>query len=112
MKYNNELYQPLEISPSRIIPIRKIPKTTSGKIKHFQLRQEYLDGHFDETLAHLNKLRESQETDFTSIVDKIQLVVKGVLGRSIGDQESFIHAGMSSLTATQVAYRFTGDVQG
>ncbi|MGN7457654.1 non-ribosomal peptide synthetase [Paenibacillus pasadenensis] len=41
----------LEAGP--VIPVKRIPKTTSGKIKRFELADELLAGRFDEALAAL-----------------------------------------------------------
>ncbi len=42
----------------QVLPIRQIPKTTSGKIQHFQLVTQFDAGEFDEAMATLTALRQ------------------------------------------------------
>ncbi|WP_343690798.1 AMP-binding protein [Chitinophaga sp.] len=46
----------LGIVPDVVIPVREIPKTTSGKIQHFELLQRFRRGEFDEVLNALKSL--------------------------------------------------------
>jgi len=40
-----------------VVPVRKIPKTTSGKVQRYKLVQDYLDGAFDEALREVGEDR-------------------------------------------------------
>ena len=44
---------------AQVIPTKRIPKTTSGKVQRHLLEAAYVDGEFDAELAELNTLRES-----------------------------------------------------
>lgn len=44
---------------SRVVPVRRIPKTTSGKVQRYKLIQEYLDGAYDDALTALGEPRPS-----------------------------------------------------
>ena len=44
---------------AQVIPTKRIPKTTSGKVQRHLLEQAYIDGEFDAELAELEALRES-----------------------------------------------------
>lgn len=46
----------LEIA--EVVPVKRIPKTTSGKTQRHLLEQEFLDGEFAAPLAELAALRE------------------------------------------------------
>src|SRR6202034_674648 len=39
-----------------VVPVRRIPKNTSGKIQRHLLEQEYQDGRFEAELAELERL--------------------------------------------------------
>ncbi len=51
-----QLSHVIGIIPDEVIPIKVVPKTTSGKVRHSKLLQNYLDGDFDETISKLNQL--------------------------------------------------------
>ncbi len=54
----------------RIIPIKKIPKTTSGKIQRYKLVESYLNGEFTDLIAEIKKI----DTGFEALVEKEQEV--------------------------------------
>lgn len=41
------------LSPDHIIPVRKIPKTTSGKVQHYILTDAYREGEYEDILREL-----------------------------------------------------------
>jgi iturin family lipopeptide synthetase A len=43
---------------AQVIPVKRIPKTTSGKVQRHLLEQAYVEGEFDAELAELEALRE------------------------------------------------------
>ena len=43
-----------------VVPVKRIPKTTSGKIQRHLLEESYVDGEFDAELAELAALRAAQ----------------------------------------------------
>src|SRR6185437_3276212 len=45
---------------AEVVPVKRIPKTTSGKIQRHLLEQSYVDGEFDVDLEALAALREAQ----------------------------------------------------
>ncbi|HEX3048649.1 MAG TPA: AMP-binding protein [Bacillota bacterium] len=50
------LYQRLRIRAGEIIPVKKIPKTTSGKIQRFKLTEDFLNGEYDEPVREIRRL--------------------------------------------------------
>jgi len=44
------------LSVSRVIPVKKVPKTTSGKIQRVRLREDYIKGRFDPVLDEMARL--------------------------------------------------------
>ena len=49
----------MNLTVDAVIPIRNMPKTTSGKIQRYKLGQQYLDGEFASIKAELDELRSS-----------------------------------------------------
>lgn len=53
----------LGLEVSQVIPVGQIPKTTSGKIQRYLLRERYLGGEYDGLLADLNDGSEKVQVD-------------------------------------------------
>lgn len=89
-----------------ILPIREIPKTTSGKLQRFKVWQQFLDGKFSETLSDLYK--QESKTEDSEVVDAnqeewIARCWKRCLKLDpIPANKSFIQLGGNSLRAAQV----------
>jgi hypothetical protein len=86
---------------SAVVPVRRIPKTTSGKYQRHLLEQEYLDGAFSAELAELARLRAEQpatQLDGGEITQQLRAICEQELdGRSIDVDESLFDLGASSL---------------
>ena len=86
---------------SAVVPVRRIPKTTSGKFQRHLLEQEYLDGAFSAELAELARLRAEQpaaQLDGGEITQQLRAICEQELeGRSIDLDESLFDIGASSL---------------
>ncbi|MGO4294285.1 amino acid adenylation domain-containing protein [Chitinophaga sp. RAB17] len=62
-KVRTKLLNQLGIDAGKIIPVRKIFKTTSGKIQHHKFVEEYEDGTYDALLSEIAALRADDNTD-------------------------------------------------
>ena len=84
-----------------VVPVKRIPKTTSGKFQRHLLEQEYLAGAFDAPLAELAHLRASlpaARADGSAIAQQLRAICEQELdGRSIDIDESLFDIGASSL---------------
>ncbi len=84
-----------------VVPVRRIPKTTSGKIQRHLLEEEYLAGAFDAELAELARLRAAEpaaEPAGTAIEQQLRSICEAALdGRNIDADESLFDVGASSL---------------
>ncbi len=86
-----------------VIPVPRIPKTTSGKVQRAVLLEAYLDGEFDEVLRELYPLPESIATDTDPLVAELELICREFSKeRSIGPDDNLFEAGVSSLTLTEI----------
>lgn len=96
------------LNVSNIIPVKKIPKTTSGKIQHFKLASEYLRGDFDEKLKSLRVLQQNQASVSTTlqIENEILRLAKEIFNDTqLDTNTNFFDLGITSLKATQLASR-------
>ncbi|HEY1724716.1 MAG TPA: non-ribosomal peptide synthetase [Steroidobacteraceae bacterium] len=84
-----------------VIPVRRIPKTTSGKVQRHLLAQEYLSGSYAGELAELTRLR-SQQPSAQVAGSEIQQQLRSFCeqeldGRSIEPDQNLFDTGASSL---------------
>ena len=87
-----------------VIPVRKVPKTTSGKVQRAALLNAYQDGEFDETLARLAPADLSAPTDDDPLVAELELICREFSKeRMIGPDDDLFEVGISSLTLTEIA---------
>ncbi|HEX2790302.1 MAG TPA: non-ribosomal peptide synthetase [Steroidobacteraceae bacterium] len=86
---------------SAVVPVRRIPKTTSGKFQRHLLEQEYLDGAFSAELAELDRLRAQEpaaRVGGSEITQQLRAICEQELeGRSIDPDQSLFDIGASSL---------------
>jgi acyl-CoA synthetase (AMP-forming)/AMP-acid ligase II/acyl carrier protein len=87
-----------------VIPVTRIPKTTSGKVQRTQLGNAYLDGEFDEVVAKLESKAETDSgLDDDPLVREIELICREFSKeRKIGPDDNLFEVGVSSLTLTEI----------
>ena len=101
-----------------VVPVRKIPKTTSGKVQRHLLEAQYLAGANDAEMADLRQLAALQHVALdggSTIAAQLQAICESALdGRRIGPNDSLFDVGVSSLKLMgiheQVAARWPGIV--
>ena len=87
-----------------VIPVSRIPKTTSGKVQRAKLLQSYFDGEFDEVLRELHPADESEAgTDEDPLVAELEIICREFSkDRTIGPDDNLFEVGVSSLTLTEI----------
>ena len=89
------------IEVDAVVPVRRIPKTTSGKVQRHLLEQEYLAGAFDAELSELERLggtRSHAGQPSGAVERQLRDICETELdGRSIEVDESLFDLGASSL---------------
>ena len=101
-----------------VIPVARIPKTTSGKVQRVLLARAYVDGEYDEVLAELAALRARQDEDAAGgdplVRELLAISHEFAKDRSIGPDDNLFEAGLSSLTLTEfvlaIEERYPGKV--
>jgi aryl carrier-like protein len=92
---------------AEVIPVKRIPKTTSGKIQRHLLEQDYLDGKFAPELAELTTLRGAQAVAPAGGADALEAqllrICNTVLStRPIGPADNLFEIGVSSLKLIEI----------
>ncbi len=84
-----------------VVPVQRIPKTTSGKLQRYLLAADYLAGKFDAELAELERLggtRSALASQGSPIEQQLRIICESELdGRHIDVEQSLFDIGASSL---------------
>jgi acyl-CoA synthetase (AMP-forming)/AMP-acid ligase II/acyl carrier protein len=93
---------------SAVVPVRHIPKTTSGKIRRFALRDDFTMGRFDAALSEIAIMRSAEHAQKDASLNKIAADLKSICQRAlphsnaIGVDHNLFEVGMNSLTLVQI----------
>jgi acyl-CoA synthetase (AMP-forming)/AMP-acid ligase II/acyl carrier protein len=92
---------------SEVVPVKRIPKTTSGKIQRHLLEEHYADGEFDAELRELAALRAAQQGpevgSRTEIEDKLKAICDTALeGKRVDIHDNLFEVGASSLKLIEI----------
>jgi acyl-CoA synthetase (AMP-forming)/AMP-acid ligase II/acyl carrier protein len=92
---------------AEVIPVKRIPKTTSGKIQRHLLEESYVDGEFDAELAELRALREAQRGPASAsrsvIEDQLKAICDAALeGKRVDLHDNLFEIGASSLKLIEI----------
>ncbi len=90
-----------------IVPVKRIPKTTSGKLQRHVLVQSFLDGEFDAELREISILLQPKspaiQLSGDSIADRIKAICDTVLtDRTIDFDDNLFDIGVSSLKLVEI----------
>ncbi|HEX5788449.1 MAG TPA: non-ribosomal peptide synthetase [Woeseiaceae bacterium] len=86
----------------QVIPVARIPKTTSGKVQRAQLLREYLDGAFAGILSELAPLP-AVPAGGDALLDELETICREFAKeRVIGPDDNLFEVGVSSLTLTEI----------
>jgi acyl-CoA synthetase (AMP-forming)/AMP-acid ligase II/aryl carrier-like protein len=102
---------------AQVIPTKRIPKTTSGKVQRHLLEQSYIEGEFDGELAELQRLRESQggaaQVSGTDLENRLQAICETALpGKRIDVNDNLFEIGASSLKLIEIHENVDRDFPG
>ncbi|WP_366294821.1 amino acid adenylation domain-containing protein [Paenibacillus sp. AN1007] len=103
-----------------VVPTKRMPKTTSGKIQRYVLAQQYQNGEFTEVLQELKSMHSAEKKEMAGkqeeslrprssqleIERDIQRICREVLGKDeVGVRDSYFDMGVNSLHMAQMAER-------
>jgi acyl-CoA synthetase (AMP-forming)/AMP-acid ligase II/acyl carrier protein len=92
---------------AEVVPVKRIPKTTSGKIQRHLLEEGFVNGEFDEPLQQLAALRQAlrgrQSSSQNQIEDNLRQIVEAALpGKRVDAQDNLFEIGASSLKLIEI----------
>lgn len=87
-----------------VIPVSRIPKTTSGKVQRAHLLRDYQNGEFDSLLQNIAPaLVSGGEVDEDPLVAEfVEICREFSKERAIGPDDNLFEVGVSSLTLTEI----------
>ena len=91
-----------------VIPVPRIPKTTSGKVQRSNLTSAYLDGAYADEVTALQGMRTAaDDADLAAEEDPVVRELEGICRefskeRVIGPDDNLFEVGVSSLTLTEI----------
>ncbi len=102
---------------ANVVPIRRMPKTTSGKIQRVALEKSWLAGEFAAETAELERLRAAAqlpgERSGGEIENRIQAIIDELLpGKRVEPDDDLFEVGASSLTLVQIHERIDREFPG
>ena len=102
---------------AEVVPVKRIPKTTSGKIQRHLLEQSYVDGEFAAQLSELAALREARRGPETAsrseIEEKLRTICDAALGgRRVDVNDNLFELGASSLKLIEIHERIDREYPG
>jgi acyl-CoA synthetase (AMP-forming)/AMP-acid ligase II/aryl carrier-like protein len=101
---------------AQVIPAKRIPKTTSGKVQRHLLEQAYIDGEFDADLAALEALRKAHAGSHVTGSDleaRLQSICEAALpGKRIEVNDNLFEIGASSLKLIEIHENIDRDFPG
>jgi acyl-CoA synthetase (AMP-forming)/AMP-acid ligase II len=104
------------IEVSHVIPVKRIPKTTSGKVQRHLLEKTYSDGEFDADIAALEGLRTAHAGSHLSgseLETRLQAIAEAALpGKRIEVTDNLFEIGASSLKLIEIHENIDRDYPG
>jgi len=102
---------------AEVVPTKRIPKTTSGKVQRHLLEQAYVEGEFDADLKELKALRAASggaaQTSGTDLETRLQAICEAALaGRRIDINDNLFEIGASSLKLIEIHENIDRDFPG
>jgi acyl-CoA synthetase (AMP-forming)/AMP-acid ligase II/acyl carrier protein len=92
---------------AEVVPVKRIPKTTSGKIQRHLLEVSYVDGEFDAELAAIAALRAAQRNPAqrarSELEEQLKTICDAALeGKRVDVNDNLFEVGASSLKLIEI----------
>lgn len=109
-KIKNFIFSKLGINIKEIVPVKKIPKTTSGKIQRYKLANMYLNGIFDDIIIQMKKIEskernnnESSILNLNEVEEQLLKICKNILNtEKINIYDNLLELGIDSILLVQL----------
>ena len=98
------------IEVHHVLPIRKVPKTTSGKVQRSALADSFVNGEFEDVLQELSLQRDThandqvqKEVDSDEVVNAIRKIcLEALPDKTFSVNDSLLELGASSLSLVEI----------
>ncbi len=102
---------------AEVVPVKRIPKTTSGKVQRHLLEQAHIDGEFDAELAELEALRAARGGGAAVSGSQLEARLQGICeaalpGKRIQVDDNLFEIGASSLKLIEIHENIDRDFPG
>ena len=92
---------------AQVIPVNRIPKTTSGKLQRRLLGDAYLNGEYAEVIAQIQAQLNAAHGQDTGDLTQTEFRIKAIFTEAVKDKPLGVHdnvfeTGISSLTLTEI----------
>lgn len=102
----------------QVIPIRQVPKTTSGKLQRRKLGAAYAAGEYDDVLAQLKQVSEpAAETEHDGSMSELEARIKGFCDATLAVKrlslhDNFFDSGINSLELAEIHQKIEDNYPG
>jgi len=95
------------VEVARVVPVKRIPKTTSGKLQRTALARAYEAGEFAAEIAEFDAAWQAAHGPGRAAAGQIELQIKAIVddalpGKHVDVDENLFEVGASSLTLIQI----------
>lgn len=93
---------------THVLPVQRIPKTTSGKVQRRFFADSYLRGEFDDVIGEMLQLAATStvveaRVEISEYAHRIKFICDRLLpDKKLGPEDNFFEVGMSSLELAQI----------
>ncbi|MFC3791605.1 AMP-binding protein [Paenibacillus sp. GCM10012307] len=101
-RVKQHIHRKMGIFIDHVIPVKSIPKTTSGKIQRYKLGEQYATGMFDDVIHELESIKDIQAAG-ESTEEMLLRLCQDLLGRQLEIHDHFNESGGNSLVLTQLS---------
>jgi acyl-CoA synthetase (AMP-forming)/AMP-acid ligase II len=102
---------------SEVVPVKRIPKTTSGKIQRHLLEEQFVSGEFAAELAELKALRAARHAAEPHSANEIETQLlkmcnAALPGKDVGPRDNLFEIGASSLKLIEIHEQIDAEYPG
>lgn len=95
---------------AHVLPIDRIPKTTSGKVQRYLLASGYREGSYDAAIQEIGRLQGSRQAAEENLQIELEYVLKDIfdtviVDKEIGIEDDLFELGTSSLALAEIYQR-------
>jgi acyl carrier protein len=113
----HHINEQIGLEVAHVIPVNRIPKTTSGKLQRRILGDAYLNGEYDEVIAQIQAQLSAAHMQDTGDLTQTEFRIKTIFSeaakdKTVGVKDNFFETGISSLTLTEIHQKIDEEYPG